>query len=107
MGKTFSEKVLGTKANKEVEPGEIVTVNPDYILSHDNSAAIIQEFRKLSLEKVKSAEKIVIVLDHVVPASSEKHAQNHKVIREGKVRTYDLKGSSSTLDVAHAVAERL
>ncbi len=29
------------------------------------------------------------------------------VIQEGKVRTYDLKGSSSTLDVAHAVAERL
>ncbi|MDH5385868.1 MAG: isocitrate/isopropylmalate family dehydrogenase, partial [Candidatus Aminicenantes bacterium] len=29
------------------------------------------------------------------------------VIKEGKVRTYDLKGSASTLDVAHAVAERL
>jgi len=29
------------------------------------------------------------------------------VIREGKVRTYDLKGNSSTLDVAHAVAEHL
>ena len=29
------------------------------------------------------------------------------VIKEGKIRTYDLKGSASTLDVAHAVAERL
>ncbi len=29
------------------------------------------------------------------------------VIRDGKVRTYDLKGNSSTLDVAHAVAEHL
>ncbi len=29
------------------------------------------------------------------------------VIKEGKVRTYDLKGSASTQDVAHAVAERL
>jgi isocitrate/isopropylmalate dehydrogenase len=29
------------------------------------------------------------------------------VIREGKVRTYDLRGYSSTLDVAHAVAEHL
>jgi isocitrate/isopropylmalate dehydrogenase len=27
------------------------------------------------------------------------------VINEGKVRTYDLKGSASTLDIAHAVAE--
>jgi len=29
------------------------------------------------------------------------------VIKEGKVRTYDLKGSSTTLEVARAVAERL
>jgi homoaconitate hydratase family protein len=82
VGQTFSEKVLGAKAGKRVLAGEIVTVSPDYILSHDNSAAIIQEFRKLDLDKVKCPEKIVIVLDHVVPASSEKYAQNHKVIRE-------------------------
>lgn len=30
-----------------------------------------------------------------------------EVIREGKVRTYDMGGSSSTLDVARAVAERV
>jgi isocitrate/isopropylmalate dehydrogenase len=30
-----------------------------------------------------------------------------QVIKEGKVRTYDLGGESSTLDVAHAVAEKL
>lgn len=30
-----------------------------------------------------------------------------EVVREGKVRTYDLGGSNSTLEVAHAVAERL
>ena len=82
MGQTFSEKVLGAKAGKTVKAGEIVTVSPDYILSHDNSAAIIQEFRKLAIEKVKCVAKIVIVLDHVVPASSEKYAQNHKNIRE-------------------------
>lgn len=82
MGQTFSEKILGAKAGKTVKAGEIVTVSPDYILSHDNSAAIIQEFRKLSIERVKCAEKIVIVLDHVIPASTEKYAQNHKDIRE-------------------------
>ena len=46
MGKTFAEKILGSKAGKEVRAGEIVTVSPDYILSHDNSAAIIKEFKK-------------------------------------------------------------
>ena len=82
MGQTFSEKILGAKAGKSARAGEIVTVSPDFILSHDNTAAIIKEFRKLEIERVKCAEKIVIVLDHVVPASSEKHALNHKEIRE-------------------------
>ncbi|MFQ6038621.1 MAG: aconitase family protein, partial [Candidatus Aminicenantales bacterium] len=82
MGQTFSEKILSARAGRPVRAGEIVTASPDYILSHDNSAAIIGEFRKLGLERVKSPEKIVIVLDHVVPASSERYAQNHKIIRE-------------------------
>jgi homoaconitate hydratase family protein len=82
VGKTLTEKVLGRKAGKDVQAGEVITVSPDTILSHDNSAAIIQEFRKLGVEKVKAPEKIVIVLDHIVPASEEKYAQNHKSIRE-------------------------
>ncbi len=82
MGSTFSEKILGLKAGKSVKAGEVVMVSPDCILSHDNSAAISKEFSKFGIEKVCCPEKIVIVLDHVVPASSEKYAQNHKIIRE-------------------------
>jgi len=82
LGRTFSEKVLGLKAGAEVRAGEVVTVSPDYILSHDNSAAIIKEFNKLGVDKVRCPKKLVIILDHVVPASSEKYAANHKAIRE-------------------------
>ena len=82
MGKTLTEKVLGRKAGKDVQAGEVVNVAPDYVLSHDNSAAIIKEFQKLGVAKVRAPEKIVIVLDHIVPAADEKYAQNHKSIRE-------------------------
>jgi len=66
----------------DVRAGQVVTVSPDYVLSHDNSAAIIQEFRKLGVSRVRSPEKIIIVLDHIVPAADEKYAQNHKTVRE-------------------------
>jgi len=82
VGRTLSEKVLGRKAGKDVVAGEVVSVSPDYVLSHDNSAAIIKEFRKLGVKRVKAPAKIVIVLDHIVPAADEKYAQNHKSIRE-------------------------
>ena len=65
-----------------MKAGEVVTVSPDFILSHDNSAAISQEFAKLGVDRVHSPEKIVIILDHVVPAAAEKYARNHQIIRE-------------------------
>jgi len=83
MGKTFSEKILAAKSGKSaVSAGDIVTVTPDFVMSHDNSAAISKTFRGIGVEKVICPEKIVIILDHCVPAASEKYANNHKVIRE-------------------------
>lgn len=82
MGFTFSEKILGVKAGRPVRAGDVVTVSPDTVLSHDNSSAIIKEFLKFGLKSVQRPEKIVIVLDHIVPASEEKYAQNHKSVRD-------------------------
>ena len=83
MGKTFSEKILAAKCGKdEVTAGEIVTAKPDVILSHDNTAAIAKTFRKMGGTRVKFPERMAVILDHCVPAADEKHAQNHKEIRE-------------------------
>lgn len=83
MQQTFAEKILAKKSGqKKVKPGEIVTVEPDIIMSHDNSAAISRTFMKIGVDKVWNPEKIVIILDHVVPAASQKHAENHQIIRK-------------------------
>ncbi|MFA4839191.1 MAG: 3-isopropylmalate dehydratase large subunit [Candidatus Neomarinimicrobiota bacterium] len=82
MGKTFSEKILGKKAGKPVVPGEIVEIEPDVAMSHDNTAAISSTFYKIGVEKVYDPEKHVVILDHCTPAANEKFAQNHKDIRE-------------------------
>ena len=84
MGMTFAEKILAKySGKKETIPGEIVTVKPDHLLTHDNTAAIIQKIKE-ELERygVFSSDLPIIVIDHVVPASSEKTADNHKKIRE-------------------------
>lgn len=84
VAQTFAEKVLARKAQRrEVRPGEIVTVRPDRLLSHDNTAAIVQKI-EADLERfgVCDPNLHVIVLDHVVPAASQKAAANHKIIRD-------------------------
>ncbi|TKJ33454.1 3-isopropylmalate dehydratase large subunit [bacterium (candidate division B38) B3_B38] len=83
MGFTFAEKILAKKSGRDkAAAGEIVTVTPDRILSHDNAAAISRIFQKLGRNKVVNPDKIVIILDHCVPAANEKYALNHKEIRE-------------------------
>lgn len=82
MGKTFSEKILGNKVGKSVVAGEFVEVEPDVAMSHDNTADISDKFYSLGVDKVYDPDKHVIVLDHAIPASNAKFAENHKVIRE-------------------------
>ncbi len=96
MGQTFAQKVLARKAGlKRVEPGQIVTVQPDKLLTHDNTAAIAKIFREIGVERVARPEISVIVLDHVVPAATEGHAKNHQQIRrfvkeQGITNFYDV-----------------
>ena len=83
MGQTFAEKVLAKAAGLEgVVPGQIVTVRPDRLLTHDNTAAISAKFRKIGVERMADAGMSVIVLDHVTPPANETYATNHKKIRE-------------------------
>jgi len=103
VGKTFSEKILGKKAGKSVCAGEVVTVSPDRVLSHDNTAAIIKEFQKLGVDRVKSPDKLIIILDHVVPAAAEKYALNHKNIREFVA----AQGVKHFFDVSHGICHQV
>jgi len=103
VGKTFSEKILGRKAGKAVQAGEVVTVSPDHVLSHDNTAAIVKEFQKLGVDRVKAPDKLVVILDHVVPAAAEKYALNHKNIRE----FIAAQGVKNFFDVSHGICHQV
>lgn len=83
MGKTFAEKLLALKASLgETVPGQIVTVQPDRLLTHDNTSAIAKTFRKIGVERVANPDMNVVILDHVVPAANETYAQSHKETRQ-------------------------
>ncbi len=84
MGKTFAEKILAKKSGQaEVVAGQIVIVEPDHLLTHDNSAAIVGKIgAELEEFGVARPEMPVIILDHVIPAASEKTATNHQKTRQ-------------------------
>ena len=95
MGKTFAEKVLGRAAGHEVSAGEIVIVRPDFCVSHENGAAVVKTFRKFSVPSVFDPSRIVLVMDHTVPAATAGNANSQKTVRDfaheqGIAHYYDL-----------------
>ncbi|MBP6875627.1 MAG: 3-isopropylmalate dehydratase large subunit [Candidatus Eisenbacteria bacterium] len=84
MGMTFAEKVLAKRAGlSQTVPGQIVIVKPDHLLTHDNTSAIVGKIgNELAEFGVADAAMPIIVLDHVIPASDEKTATNHKKVRD-------------------------
>ena len=82
MGKTFAEKALSRASGHEVLEGDIVTVYPDFCMSHENTSSIWATFRTIGVEKVFDPERIVVIFDHTVPPSTEGYANSHKETRE-------------------------
>lgn len=103
MPKTFVEKLMSRKAGKEVSAGAIVSVEPDYVMSHDNAAAIANTFKKIGISKVKYPDRVVIILDHEVPAPKESSATNHK-----EIRTFvQEQGIRNFYDINHGICHQV
>ncbi len=105
MGKTFAEKVLAKRAGvAEVVPGQIVTVKPDHLLTHDNTSAIVGKIAEdLKTYGLVNPDLPVIAIDHVVPAVDEKTAIGHAKIRQF-VKDYGVK---HFFDVGEGVCHQL
>lgn len=77
------EKILARASNKEkVAPGEIVKAKIDVAMIHDLTGPLtIESFQKIGADKVWDSQRIIIILDHIVPASSVKSAELHRTVR--------------------------
>ena len=70
MGKTVIEKIIEHNTGKEVKPGDIVTVNVDRVMIHDIFIPFVAEkFREMGFGKLWNPDKVVLIYDHLVPAS--------------------------------------
>ncbi len=92
----ITEKILAHASGKKtVQPDEIVDANVDMVMVHDLTGPLaIEAFKRLGVNHVWNNKKIVIILDHQVPAESVKAAELHKMLRkfakEQKIRLYDV-----------------
>lgn len=85
MGMTIAEKIIARAANvSEVKPGEIHSVNLDWLMSNDGTTHLtIDMYRnKLKHPHIADPGKVVFIVDHNIPAENPKTAAVHKKMRE-------------------------
>ena len=80
---TISEKILArTSGNDRVAEDEIVNCIVDKAMSHDNTGLVIKYFNELGIDDVWDPDRIIIPLDHHIPANTLEVAMAHKDIRD-------------------------
>ncbi len=83
MGLTFVQKVLGNAVGKAVVPGEIVFVEPDLVLTHESSSAVVNKFASLFPDgSVKYPGRIALALGHIIAAVSGMTVVDYAEVRK-------------------------
>lgn len=81
MGQTMIEKIVSRNIGAEsVKPGEIVTVNVDRVMIHDIFIPFVAEkFDEMGFTKLWDPDKVVLIYDHMVPASTVDDIRHFKI----------------------------
>jgi len=82
MGLTMAEKAFSQKVGREVRAGEYVTAAPDMVMCHESLLLAGSKLLAFNITKIWDPERVVVVLDHYVPASAEKYAGGQSKIRK-------------------------
>ncbi len=83
MSQTLTEKILSNNVGEAVRPNDLIIVQPDVAMGHDSlTPGMINILkRQLGAERVHDPDQIVLVMDHVAPASNVAVANSHNAIR--------------------------
>lgn len=92
MPQTLIEKIaqkyaVGLDAGHEVHAGDYLSIRPAYVMTHDNTGAVIPKFmgihpygKSISDVKFANPRQVVHTLDHNVQDKSEKNIEKYKKI---------------------------
>lgn len=81
MGQTIVEKIIAHNIGAQtVKPGDIVTANVDRVMLDDIMMPfIVGKFNEMGFKKVWDPDKVVLIYDHLVPASQVDDVRHYKV----------------------------
>ena len=101
MGHTIIEKIIRNNIGKDVKAGEIVTGNVDRVMIHDIFIPFVaSKFEEMGFKKLWDANKVVLIYDHLVPASQVDDTRHFKIGNDF-VKKYGMKNIHRADGICH------
>ncbi|MEJ2370176.1 MAG: aconitase family protein, partial [Gemmatimonadales bacterium] len=85
MGQTIVEKVAQAHmaegpGDRPLAAGDFVTIRPRHVLTHDNSAPVMQKFKAIGATRVFDPSQPVFALDHDIQNTSDENLAKYGAI---------------------------
>jgi homoaconitate hydratase len=84
MGQTIAEKIaqahMTEGPNRPLQTGDVVSLKPRHVMTHDNTAAVMKKFQAIGATAVKDPRQPVWPMDHDIQNTSEANLTKYKTI---------------------------
>lgn len=85
MSQNYIEKIVqnysvGLENGYKVSSGDFVSISPAYVMTHDNTGAVIPKFESIGAKKLHNPKQVVFTLDHDIQNKSEANISKYKKI---------------------------
>ncbi len=101
MGQTIIEKIVSRNINSIAKANDIVTVNVDRVMIHDIFIPFVAEkFEEMGFTKLWDPDKVVLIYDHLVPASQVDDTR-HFHVGNAFVEKYGMKNIHRSDGICH------
>lgn len=102
--KTISEKILSKASGKAASAKDFILARVDAAMAHDGTSVLgVKAFEDMGAASVWDPSRIIIVFDHIAPASTDAAATLQKTIRTWTKR----QGIANFFDVGDGICHQL
>jgi len=87
MAQNLIEKIAqryaaGLDEGQLVYSGDYISIQPAYVMTHDNTGAVIPKFRSIGAKRMANPRQVVHTLDHNIQDKSEQNLEKYRRIED-------------------------
>ena len=75
--KIVQKHAIDLEKGQQVQSGEMISISPAYIMTHDNTGAVMKKFKTIDSDRVYNPRQLVFTLDHNVQDTSDANVQKY------------------------------